>query len=138
MAALTGVRFPQDSRATGKILAPVKGATTIFAGAIVCLNATGYAVPGAVSPTLTAIGIAEETVINLGADGAKSVEVNTSAAKMDYLVANDGPNPVAITHVGKSVYVQDDQTVGSLATSRSIAGLCTGVSAAGVWLRFGV
>lgn len=136
MAALISARVKNQPRSTGFLTLPVKGSTTIFAGALVCLDATGYAVPGAVATTLTAMGIAEETVANAGADGAKSVTVRTSAGELDHLLENDGTNAVTIVHVGKAVYVQDDQTVCSLATGRSVAGTCTGVSSKGVYVRF--
>jgi hypothetical protein len=35
---------------------PVKGATKIFAGSLVCLDANGWAVPGATATTLKARG----------------------------------------------------------------------------------
>lgn len=136
MAALSSARMKGEPRSTGFLTLPVKGATTIYGGALVCLDATGYAVPGAVATTLTAMGIAEETVVNAGADGAKTVVVRTSAGELDHLLENDGTNAVAITHVGKDVYVQDDQTVCSLATGRSVAGKCTGVTSKGVYVRF--
>ena len=45
MAALTNVR--DTSELGGKYIAlPVKGATTIYQGSIVAVDATGYAIPG--------------------------------------------------------------------------------------------
>ena len=45
MAALTNVR--DTSELGGKYIAlPVKGATTIYQGAIVAVDANGYAIPG--------------------------------------------------------------------------------------------
>lgn len=136
MAALTGPRTNGRVRSTGYETAPVKGGgTTIWAGSLVCLDANGYAVPGSLLGTLTVLGIAEETVVNAGADGAKSVTVRTSAGEVDHFLLNDGTNPCTIAHVGKTVYVMDDQTVRSLATGASVAGTCMGVTAAGVWVR---
>ena len=136
MTALLAPRTNGLVRTTQFSTLPVKGATTIFAGAIVCLDATGYAVPGSLSATLVTYGIAEETVVNAGADGAKNIVVRTSAGEVEFLVNNDGTNPCAITHVGKDVYVLDDNVVRSLSTGASIAGKCMGVTAAGVWIRF--
>lgn len=136
MAALTQPRTKGEPRSAGYITLPVKGATTIFGGSLVCTDASGYAVPGQVATTLTSQGIAEDTVVNTGADGAKSVVVRGSAGGLDHPLENDGANPVTIAHVGKTVYVQDDQTVCSLATGRSAAGLCTGVTSKGVYVRF--
>lgn len=137
MAALIKPRTNAEPRSTGFLTLPMKGATTIFAGALVCLDANGYAIPGATATTLTTMGIAEDTVVNAGADGAASIVVRTSAGgELDHLLVNDGTNPVTIAHVGKDVYVVDDNVVSSLATGRSVAGKCTAVTSQGVWVRF--
>src|SRR5690606_4835637 len=53
---------------------PVAAAVTIFVGALVCLDASGNATPGATATTLTARGVATEQVDNsAGIAGAKSV-----------------------------------------------------------------
>ena len=65
MAALTNVR--DTSELGGKYIAlPVKGATTIYQGSIVAVDATGYAIPGKKATGLKAAGRAEETVGNKG------------------------------------------------------------------------
>lgn len=137
MAALSGPK-PIASMAQGKFAVPVKGATTIYQGALVCLDASGFAIPGALATGLVAIGIADDTVANAGADGAKTITVTSSATGQDFLFANDGTNAVTAAHVGRTVYVMDDQTVRSLATGASAAGICTRVSSAGVHVRIGV
>lgn len=54
---------------------PVAASTRIFAGSLMCLNAAGDAVPGSVSTTLKARGVAQEQVDNLsGAAGAARIE----------------------------------------------------------------
>ena len=68
MAALTNVR--DTSELGGKYIAlPVKGATTIYQGSIVAIDANGYAIPGKKATGLKAAGRAEETVENKGGDG---------------------------------------------------------------------
>ena len=63
MAALTNVR--DTSELGGKYIAlPVKGATTIYQGSIVAIDANGYAIPGKKATGLKAAGRAEETVEN--------------------------------------------------------------------------
>ena len=61
MAALTADRNTQ--RKPGELL-PFKLAAgvKIFAGSLVCANASGFAVPGSTAATLTYLGRAEETV----------------------------------------------------------------------------
>ncbi len=54
---------------------PVAANAKIFAGSLVCLDASGNAVPGALSTTIAARGIAQEQVDNTGgAAGAKRIE----------------------------------------------------------------
>ena len=63
MAALTNVR--DTSELGGKYIAlPVKGATTIYQGSIVAIDATGYAIPGKKATGLKAAGRAEEPVLH--------------------------------------------------------------------------
>ena len=76
MAALTAARDTVEiSNGARHLVLPVKGNTTIYQGALVALDASGYAVPGSKSATLTAAGRAEETVANTGADGAATIRV---------------------------------------------------------------
>lgn len=44
-------------------------ATTLYAGSIGCVNASGYAVPGSASNTLRVVGRVEATVKNTTAEG---------------------------------------------------------------------
>ena len=70
MAALTKERDTTEIMQDAKFLyLPVKGGTTIYQGALVALDANGYAIPGKKATGLTAAGRAEETVENKGADG---------------------------------------------------------------------
>ena len=58
MSALTQDR--NTSRRDGNQVEPPVAATTrIWGGSIVCINAGGYAVPGATATTLKAVGVAE-------------------------------------------------------------------------------
>ena len=67
MAALTAARDTSEiSNGARHLILPVKGSTTIYQGALVALDASGYAVPGSKAATLTAAGRAEETVANTG------------------------------------------------------------------------
>ena len=75
MAALTNVR--DTSELGGKYIAlPVKGATTIYQGSIVAIDANGYAIPGKKATSLKAAGRAEETVENKGGDGDAVIRVS--------------------------------------------------------------
>lgn len=54
MAALTAARDTVEiSNGARHLVLPVKGNTTIYQGALVALDANGYAVPGSKAATLT-------------------------------------------------------------------------------------
>lgn len=108
----------------------VAASAKIFAGALVCVDANGYATPGAVSATLKAVGRAEEQIDNsAGANGDLSVTVRKGVFKW----ANAGD--VTIAHLEATVYIDDDQTVSSVSTGKSAAGTCKAVDSDGVWVE---
>ena len=107
----------------------------IFGGALVAINAGGYAVPGAVSATLKYVGRAEEYCDNTaGADGAETVLVRRKKA---FKWLNSATDPVAQADVGNTVYIIDDQSVAKTSGSaaRSVAGKLLGVDTDGVWVE---
>lgn len=106
----------------------VAASVRIFAGAMVALNATGFALP-AVTTATRVRGVALDEADNTsGADGAVSVDIERGA----FLFANDTTNAVTRAHIGASVYVVDSNTVGSSATSTIVAGKCLDVTPEGV------
>ena len=116
---------------------PVKAATKIFAGSLVCLDAAGWAVPGSVATTLIARGMAKGTVDNTaGANGALNVDVERGVFRFANSAAGD---LIARTEIGKDVFIVDDQTVAKTngGATRSIAGKVVDVDANGVWVRVG-
>lgn len=134
MVALTADR--NTVRAQGDVIeAPMKGATTIYAGALVCLTATGFAAPGSTATTLLAVGRAEERVVNAGADGAENIRIRRGIFRFNNSTAGDA---VSWADYGKQVFVVDDQTVAKTngTNTRSVAGTCRGVDAQGVWVEF--
>jgi len=118
MAALTGDK--KQARREGRHYDdPVAGSTTIYKGALVALNATGYLVPMSVATGLIARGVAKEQVDNSGgADG----DLNCKSETGIYKFVNDGTNPVSRATIGDNVYAEDDQTVSTNATGTSVAG----------------
>lgn len=134
MTALTQDR--NTPRRDGDLFSlPVDGGSKIFAGAIVMLNAAGYAVPGATATGQICAGRAEDQADNTaGADGALNINVRSGVFKF----ANSGD--VTLTHIGDTCYIVDDQTVSiSDGTStRSAAGKVVGVESDGVWVRMGL
>ena len=116
------------------ISVPVAAAAKIYAGSLVVANAAGYAAPGSVATTLTALGRAEDMVDNTtGANGAKSINVRRCKA---FKFANHAADLVVQADFGKTCYVVDDQTVAKTSggATRSIAGKVLGIEADGVWV----
>ena len=114
----------------------VAAAALIEMGKLVCANADGYAVEGSESATLTALGRAEATVDNSdGANGGLTIEVRRGPFKFD----NSGTDAVDQSCVGKTVYIEDDQTVSKTnnESARSAAGKCLQVDDDGVWVEIG-
>jgi hypothetical protein len=106
------------------LLLPVKGATKIFDGSLVALDANGFAVPGDNVAGLTAAGRAEEYVDNsAGADGAVKVRVRRGVFKWN----NDANAPVTAKDVMKNCYILDDETVTATAVDTSVAGKVIGL-----------
>ncbi|GMV76440.1 MAG: hypothetical protein AMXMBFR78_33890 [Rubrivivax sp.] len=135
MAALTADRL--TPRRDGKrVSLPVAASTRLYAGSLVCLNATGYATKGAISTTLKAVGVAVEAADNSGgANGAINVEVERGTWRFGN---SSGGDLIALADVGSVCYVVDDQTVAKThnTNTRSVAGTVRDVDAAGVWVEF--
>ena len=136
MAKLTTVRDSSEIAQGAKFLSlPVKGATTIFQGSLVALDANGYAVPGITAENLTAAGRAEETVENKGADGELVIRVARGVFVFDNTATV--ANQITQAHVLKPCYIEDDQTVTSLADGASVAGTVIRVDENGVAVQIG-
>jgi len=113
------------------MVVPVAANAVIYAGGITIEDA-GYAKAGAIVAGASALGRSEEAVDNTGgSDGDKTVKVRRGV----FQFANSSGNPVAQAHVGGNCYVEDDETVSSLATS-PVAGKVIEVDDDGVWVDF--
>ncbi len=90
----------------------VKADTKIYAGSLVCIDQTGYAVPASDTAGLKFVGISRCFVDNTGgADGALSVEVwRRGSFELNASGMTKG-------NVGDGVCVVDDQTVGLASTT---------------------
>lgn len=136
MTALAADRTT-PKRIANRVNLAVAASAVIYAGALVCVNATGFAVKGATSTTLKVAGVAQQRVDNTGgADGAVRIEVERSGA---HLMANSAAGDlVTLAALGTSVYIVDDQTVAltSGGGTRSVAGQVVDVDASGVWIEF--
>jgi predicted RecA/RadA family phage recombinase len=84
---------------------PVAAATKIYAGSIVCINATGYAVPAADTSGYRFGGVALEQVDNsAGADGVKLIRLRR-AGVFEFDAA-----ALTQAQAGDAMYAVDDQT----------------------------
>lgn len=136
MAALTKERDTTEIMQDAKFLyLPVKGGTTIYQGALVALDANGYAIPGKKATGLTAAGRAEETVENKGADGEAFIRVSRGVFVFNNTATTS--NKIGVARVLKPCYIEDDQTVTALATGASAAGLVVRVDEDGVAVEIG-
>ena len=117
----------------GELIAvPIAANTKIYAGGIVAANATGYATKGATATTLTYLGRAEETVDNTGgADGAKKILVRRGQA---FKWKNSAGDAITQAELGKTCYIEDDQTVSHTLTGKSAAGTVIQLDSDGVWV----
>lgn len=134
MAALTADRNTPRRDAV-QFEFPQATNTHIYAGAIVMLNASGYATPGATATGQKCVGIAEAASDNNpGADGAVSVKVRRGCFRFGN---SGGGDAIALADVGADCYIVDDQTVAKTngSSTRSVAGKIRDVDTAGVWVE---
>ena len=94
-----------------------------------------YAIPGKKAESLTAVGRAEETVTNTGADGELVIRVARGVFVFDNTAT--AANKITAAHVLKPCYMEDDHTVTALATGASVAGTVIRVDDEGVAVECG-
>jgi hypothetical protein len=115
---------------------PVAANVRIYAGALVALDANGYATPGATSATLQGVGIAQDAVDNTGgALGAEHVTIRRGC----FLLANSSAaDAISRADIGKPCYIVDDETVAktNASNTRSPAGIIRDANGHGVWVEF--
>ena len=115
---------------------PMKANHKIWKGALVVrLASTGLAESGAAGTTFKAVGVAEETVDNLGgAASAKTVRCRRGVFKFKNSASAD---EIVQADFLKDCFIVDDETVAKTngSSTRSIAGLVMGVDTDGVWVQ---
>ena len=114
---------------------PVAAGARIYGGALVAINAAGFAVPGSTATGLIGAGVAEQRADNTGAAaGAIRVRLN----RLPHCFGNsDSADAITLADVGSDCYIVDDQTVAKTngAGARSRAGRVFDVDADGVWVQ---
>lgn len=114
---------------------PVKAGAVIHQGGIVVMNGA-FADKGQEAAGIVAVGMAQAPADNSGgADGAIRVPVRSGC----FAFANSATDAVDRTDIGKTVYIEDDETVSATDNSgaRSAAGICFDVDEYGVWVKLG-
>ena len=132
----TEITVPEKSGFVAII--PVAASTKLYAGAMISLNSSGYAVTATDTAGQRVIGRCAATVDNsTGSAGALSVRVRRGV----FGYTNSSTNALTQAHVGKFAYVEDDHTVANTATNKTKAGYVVSVetNSAGVtiaWIDF--
>lgn len=136
MTAMSGPRLLKRRESVNST-PPVKASTTIYQGALVVMD-SGLAVPGKTGTGLIALGMAEETVANTGANGAANVTVERGTFRFENSAAADA---ITAADIGKQCFIVDDQTVaktnGGDPATRSVAGTVIDLDGSGVFVRIG-
>lgn len=131
--ALAANRQLQEKDVHGYLSIPVEEAVVIYQGALVALNAAGYAIPAAAAANTQFAGVAVEKADNTdGADGAISVKV---ARKGMFLLPINGS--ITQANQGDVVFADDDEEVGILGTAanrQKVGVVAKFVSSTTVWV----
>ncbi|HOK55617.1 MAG TPA: hypothetical protein PLU88_14530 [Armatimonadota bacterium] len=120
MTATTTAR--ESKRKDGKLISLKMSNVKIPKGALVSINAAGYATNSSDTAGETFAGVAYETVDNsAGSAGDKEIRVETTGT----FVFVDGAGNGAQTDVGVEFKIVDNQTVTDASTTNNIkAGVC--------------
>jgi len=132
MAALTADRLTMTKGALRRQGYKVAANVVIFAGAMVAINAAGFAVPAAdVAGLSRVVGVAAAKVNNIGgSDGTVDVVVEYGG---QFLFAVSG---ITQANVGRLAVVADDQTLTTAATATQDIpiGLIRSLAPTGAWV----
>jgi hypothetical protein len=122
---------------TGDLFGVPMAAVKAYAGGIACINAAGYATPGATATTLTCIGRFNQQVDN-SAGNAGDLLVNIERGVFRFGNSADA-DAITIAEVGDVAYIVDDETVAKTSggNTRSRAGFIVDVDSRGVWVLMG-
>lgn len=134
MAALTQDR--NTPQAIGDMREGAMAATTtIYGGAIVMRNASGYLRQGATATALVGVGRAEARAVNGGDAGAANVKYRAGVFRFGNSASGDA---ITVADIGAVCFAVDDQTVAKTngTNTRSPAGFVDHVDSLGVWVRF--
>lgn len=136
MAALTAERVGSVREVT-RDLRPMTAAVKAFKGGLACC-ASGYYKPAVAGTGARVVGRFAQTIDNsAGSAGALNVDIHFLGERHLMLLANSATNPITVAMRETVCYAENDQTVGSLATGFSLAGIVYDVTSEGVWVEIG-
>lgn len=117
---------------------PVAADAVIYTGGLLCLDASGNAVPGGTATDLTARGVCEERADNTG--GAAGDISAPSRAGVFNFKNSAGADEITRANIGDDAYIVDDETVAATdgTSTRSVAGEIVDVDSNGVWVKIGL
>lgn len=125
MSALTGRRITK-SRDSKQFVFLTAANASVYAGAMLCLDASGKAVPASAIAGLTpVVGVAQYP-----ATGGSQVEVQRGCFAMD-VKSSDAPTRA---NIGSVVYAADDHTVMLTQGSAPKAGVLMDINDDGAWV----
>lgn len=125
MSALTEARNTLELLGVMCYERVVADSNTVYAGALVAQNSSGYAVPAADATGLTVLGRAENT-----ASAGETVRIRSGIFLFDNGTSGEA---LAVTDIGSPAFVLDDHTVGKVGGTYAVpAGIVVDVSADGV------
>lgn len=112
------------------------GGLRYYAGTMIAADANARGVkPSGANAALKVAGVMKLHVDNTsGANDAVKLELMTGEFKF----AKSGVNTPTAASVGAIGYAEDDQTIGTLNTAGSYAGIITQVDTDGVWVNVGM
>jgi hypothetical protein len=117
---------------------PVAASTTIYGGAIVAINQSGYAVPASADPSLFVVGVALAAADNsAGSAGAISVAIERGVFSFNN---SSSTSTLTDADIGRVCYAADDNTVARITAIGTLppVGKCMGLDGSDVLVEVGL
>jgi hypothetical protein len=129
--ACTDRRIPQWKGAPGPKTSKKMGIGSVYPGCLASTNAAGYLVNGTNAASTKCAGIADGGG-TASSNGQFEVEVFPEGV---IKLKNSSTQPVTQAYVGKTCYIEDNETVAITTSQKIRAGLVEAVDTDGVWVN---
>lgn len=146
MTALAAPRAIQPSKrgiepVPNRLYAPIADNVKIFPGAVISIDASGYARPARASQTDSVAGVYEgANVLDNTGSGHAAAAFSVEISQGEFYLANStASDAIAQANLLYACYAVDDQTVALTdgTGTRNVAGIVTGVDSGGVYVLLG-